>query len=167
MYSVRLTIPRDVFQAQRTAPVKARALLATKIERDVQPQVQHQAQDLLGRAPGPVVRPFAFATDKSRRFYFWRFKGRLPYQRKGQTEKGWRVAFDRRLNAGQIRIYNLWSAAGYVYGPGNDLANFRQVPGHKNTGWGRDFPIALSLIQEFTVNLLVEAWYQAVLESLS
>lgn len=167
MYSVRLTIPRDVFQAQRAATLKARALLATKIARDVQPQVQRQAQDLLGRPPGPVARPFAFATDKSRRFYFWRFKGRLPYRRTGAIEKGWRVAFDRRLNAGQIRIYNLWSAAGYVYGPGNPLANFRQVPGHRNTGWGRDFPTALNLLQEFTVNLLVEAWYQATLESLT
>jgi hypothetical protein len=166
MYSVRLTIPRDVFQAQRTAPLKARTLLATKIEREVQPQVERQAQDLLGREPGPVVHPFAFATAKSRRWYFWAFKGRLPYRRTGQGAKGWRVAFDRRLNAGQIRIYNLWEASGYVYGAGNPLASFRQVPGHARTGWGRDFPVALNLLQEFIVNLLVEAWYQAVLESL-
>jgi hypothetical protein len=166
MYNVRLTIPRDVLQAHRTAPDRARALLMTRIERDVKPQVERQAQDLLGRPPGPVSRPFAFATAKSRRFYFWRFKGQLPYRRTGQSGKSWRVALDRRLNDGQLRIYNLWAAAGYLYGPGNELASFRQVPGHRNTGWGRDFPTALPLLQEFTVSLLVEVWYQTVLESL-
>lgn len=166
MYNVRLTIPRDVLQARRNAPARAQAKLAQTMERAIRPAVERQAQDLLGREPGPVVRPFAFATARSRRWYFWAFKGRLPYRRTGQLGKGWRVAFDRRLSSGQLRIYNLARAAGYVYGPGNDLASFRQVPGHARTGWGRDFPTALPLLQEFAVSLMVDAWYQAVLESL-
>lgn len=164
MYKANVTIPKDVMLAYRTAPVKARDNFGPRLARNAVPKITRKAQELLGRAPGPVSRPFEFATDKSRRWYFANRKA--PYRRTGQIERGWQARLDRRLTEGQLTIINIYPAAGYVYGPGNPSASYRQVPGHRRTGWGRGFDALFRQLEAYATDVLIEEWVLGVDEAL-
>lgn len=153
----RVTIPDDLFNAFRDLTGNARREFNREVKTAVQPQLQQSVNGLF-TAPGPVVRPFGFSTPKSRRFYFARFKGRIPYQRTGKIERGWTVEVTRASARDYIILYNKVDASKYVYGTPFQ----RQVPGHLKTGWGRDNRIAFALVQEEGINLLIDAWYNAV-----
>ena len=165
MYLTKLTLPDVVRLVPQDLPAKSRVIFARKVDQQVLPGVRKAVQEQLAPYPGPVKYPFAFSTPKSRRFYFWKFKGYIPYSRKGDIQRAWVVTIDRRQSSGQVSILNTDPGAGRVYGPGNPLANYRQVPGHRNTGWGRDFARKIATVQELTVTLMITAWYQTVEES--
>src|SRR5262245_22938892 len=135
MIKVSLAIPKDVFDELRSLPSRSRRRFNTKVKEEVQPAVQKNVTELLGEDPGPVKYPFEFATAKSRRFYFWAFKGQIPYKRTGAIQRGWSVLITRSGEKSYIEIFNKDDAAQYVYG---DLPRQRQVTGHKNTGWAKD-----------------------------
>lgn len=156
MIKVKITPPKIIFDNVRDLPRRSRQQFTRELQTVVRPNLQTEVKDLIGREPGPVVRPFQFSTDKSRRWYFWAFKGKLPRIRTHQLATSWFV--DLQLGTGTIIIYNAKSYAKYVYGSATQL----QVPGHLKTGWGRDFPAALQLITEFGIEQILDAWGRAV-----
>lgn len=140
MFNLRVTV-----NLRRTASLKDLKLRSTRqfeqrLRTNVQPALEADIAALT-EEPGPAVYPFQFATDKSRAFYFWQFKGEIPYLRTGMLRDSW--TFDISSSGtpgrfaglfgavtGNIRVVlvNTDPASIYVYGP-------RQVPGHRNTGW--------------------------------
>ncbi len=171
MIKYKLTVPDDLLASVRDLTARAEARFADRLQTQVKPQLQQSVSDTFGQYPGPVVHPFKFGTEKSRRWYF---ANKVPkgsrggsYARKGTPPLGWTVRIDFRLSDGEIIIYNKWSAAKYVYGRRAHYPTFdqRQVPGHFNTGWGADLDVAARLVQEQAVDLTIDAWYEAVSEA--
>lgn len=85
-------------------------------------------------APGPVVYPIQWASDKQRKAFFasnnW---GRgFPTKRSGKTERAWKVIYVVASEGGDITLLNTEPHAKYVYG---DEAGQHQQPFHRNTGW--------------------------------
>jgi len=97
------------------------------IIKEVIPQVQKYARLLTSRYPGPTKHPFAFATPKSRRWFFANVPA--PYMRTRFLAESWDVNLYLEDDDGfSIQMDNDAPYAQYVYGP-------RQVPGHRVTGW--------------------------------
>lgn len=81
--------------------------------------------------PRPAVLPFAFATEKSRRWYFAnKVKGKRGgrYVRTHKFSRGWVARIVISDNAVALSINNPEKATKYITGK-------RQVPGHRITGW--------------------------------
>jgi len=159
MYYASLDIPRDVLQAQRETVKTAPGKMGDYMVNVVKPEVQSLVQAELAPYPGEAVHPFAFATAKSRRWYF---ANRVPkgskqgrYPRTGDLAQEWVVEVDRRRNEGFMSVRNTDPAAIYVFGA-------RQVPGHARTGWGRDFPQKIALISDTATDLIIDGWYGIV-----
>ena len=172
-YSLRLRrIPR-----LRDLKTRAWRNLETRIQQNVVPRVEQDVIALLAPYPGPAVYPFEFATDKSRRFYFWRFKDRIPYQRTGAFGAAWSVVVNGQVGGGlfgllagfitarpqtgriTLDILNESDAAQYVYGP-------RQVPGHANTGWGELIEANGPQMLDRAASYVVDEWPGAVVEAI-
>lgn len=160
MFKAKMSIPPDLFAFTKDLPTRVKRRFNEKVRNTVQPELQRQVDDLLGTEPGPVRYPFAFATERSRRFYFAAFRDRIPYRRTGALAKGWKVLITRQGQSDYMTIVNAAPEAQYVYGTPFQ----RQVPGHRNTGWGRENKIALALIQEHGTDLLVTAALEALYE---
>ena len=160
MITINVKIPKDVFAVVRTMTPRTKRIFNADLKATVQPAVQKQVDDLLGEDPGPVKYPFEFSTARSRAAYFATkgFGRGIPYRRTGQLRKSWKVDITRRGENSYMVIYNPADAAQYVYGS----ATQRQVPGHRNTGWGKDQQTAAQLIQEDAVDLIIDAWGRAV-----
>lgn len=159
-----LSLPQSAFRAQKNLKARAKREFKRELQREVKPELQRQVDDLLGVDPGPVSIPFVFATDESRRAYFATngFGKGIPYQRTDNLRTSWRVDLKTTLARDLIVIVNPKKYAKFVYGSPAQ----RQVPGHANTGWGRDFDVAIALINEHAVTLITDAWKTALLRSL-
>lgn len=157
MFKPSVSIPDDLFNAFRDLTGNARREFNREVKQVVQPQLQQTVNGLF-IAPGAVSKPFAFSTPKSRRFYFAKFKGRIPYQRTGAILRAWTVEIARTSARDYILVFNKQDYSKYVYGTPFQ----RQVPGHMKTGWGKDNKVAFALIQEEAIDQLIEAWYRAV-----
>lgn len=159
-----LVQPQSAFRAQKSLKSRALIQLKRELQRVVKPEIQKQVDDLLGEDPGPVKLPFQFSTEKSRRAYFTTrgFGHGIPYRRTDNLRTSWRVDLKSQLSREFIIITNPKSYAKYVYGNPKQ----RQVPGHKNTGWGKDFDTAIELINEHAVILVTQAWQRAILTSM-
>jgi hypothetical protein len=163
MYRTKIVIPPDLFRAVRGLRSNARRSFNQDLQTTVRPALQQTVTRLLGVDPGAVHVPFEFATDKSRRFYFARFKGRIPYTRTGAILAGWLVEIPRSGEKSYVVVYNKVPAAQYVYGTPLQ----RQVPGHRATGYGHDFKQRFITIQREAFDLITDAWYQAVSSALA
>ena len=157
MFKVNMSIPPDLFSAFRDLPVRAKRNFNREIRTTVQPKVQRKANELLGRAPGPVRLPFEFGTDRSRRWYFANNRGNLPYRRTGAILKAWVVEVTRQGQTNYIILTNTAPEAKYAYGM---PPMQRQIPGHRRTGWKVD-RAAVSSLQAYIIDLLINAWYTA------
>jgi hypothetical protein len=160
MYRVSAIIDDDILLAKREVIRKAPGEMGLYARRVIQPRLNTEVQRRIVPYPGRVSKPFEFATDKSRRYYFASRKGRLPYRRTGRLKRGWQVRIDLRRNEGLISIYNLEPYAVYVYGPGFLRTSRRQVPGHKRTGWGKNLDREIIAISQIAQNLLIDGWYK-------
>lgn len=150
-----LEVPYDVLDAIADLPRRSEETFTNTLDSTVQQPMQQTVESLFGQYPGPVVHPFQFATDKSRR---WFFANIGHYTRKGKPPLGWTVQIDMRRTGSEFIIFNQWPESLYVYGG----VSQRQVPGHERTGWGRDFETAAALAQEEATNKLIEAWVMAI-----
>lgn len=157
-----VSAPYDLLDAIEDLPRKAEMAFVNQLDSAVQKPLQLVVGDLFGQYPGPVVHPFEFATDKSRRWYFANKvkKGSRggSYARTGKPPLGWTVQIDMRRTGSELIVYNQWNKSIYVYGG----VSQRQVPGHRRTGWGSDLDIAAQLAQEEATSLIIEAWVNAV-----
>ncbi len=88
----------------------------------------------LRHTPGPAKHPFAFATEKSRRWYFHAVRsGLIPtdgerYLRTGKTMQAWEVGVTISDDAVALSAKNPKRHIKWLTGN-------RQVPGHRVTGW--------------------------------
>lgn len=120
------------------------------------PQAQVQVEKTLNRDPGPVKRPFKFATDKSRRWYFATHKA--PYKRTGDIRR-WRLflkAFTGQIV--EVILENPSPNTKWVYG--DDKGAYQQ-PGHAATG----YPLVAREVPALTATVLgdlSEAWLETL-----
>lgn len=158
----KLSYPPTLLSAVKNIPTRAKQDYKRELMRTVKPEVQQQVDDLLGQPAPPVKLPFEFATEKSRRAYFATnaFGKGIPYRRTNQLPTSWRVDLTTRLQKNFIVITNPKSYTKYVYGS----IDQRQVPGHRNTGWGKDFDTAIELINEDAIILIKNTWRDVVLK---
>lgn len=124
---------------------------------ELRPAVKKDVMDVLAPYPGPVVHPFEFATAKSRRYYFAVIlpKNGGAYVRTMLLFNSWSVDLIYGIDNDRLFIYNAQTYSKYVYGP-------RQVKGHFNTGWGKDFDTAIDLIHEDTILMILDLWRKVV-----
>jgi hypothetical protein len=85
-------------------------------------------------APGPVVYPIRWTSDKQRKAFFatkaW---GRgIPTKRTGKTERSWKVIYVVASGGGEITLLNTEPHAKYIYGDANGM---HQQSFHRRTGW--------------------------------
>lgn len=154
MIRLYLNIDRDALEATVTDLDGVTERLHTAVRTVVLPKLQPSLQRALNTPPGPVSKPFAFATAKSRAFYFANF--RPPYRRTGRV-LSWMGELEVDGRSGTILSVNDTPYARWVYGP-------RQVPGHANTGWPNATAQALSIAPE-AEGLVIGAWFNVTLPS--
>lgn len=148
---VRL-VDADVLNELREAISESPREFYNVVNRRVLPEAQARLEKRLNVDPGPVARPFEFATAKSRRYYFATHEG--AYQRTGGVRK-WRVIL--KAFSGQtveLTFENPSPVAQWVYGP-------RQVPGHKRTGWPQADPL-IAEESERVIRDCAEVWVEAL-----
>lgn len=157
VYRIDAIIDSDVLQAVKAIPDRVDPAMGRYVQQVVRPAVQSRVNQTFAVYPGPVVRPFQFATEKSRRAYFATkgFGKGLPYHRTNELQRGWKVEVDRRKNSGFISIRNTAPAAVYVIGG-------RQVPGHRRTGWGEHFDAYTISVSEYVIDLLITGWVETI-----
>lgn len=162
MYATSLTPDLGLLDAIAEVAPRVPDVMANYVSTVVRPAIENEVQRTIALYPGPVVHPFEFATRKSQAWYF---ANRVPkgstggsYQRTDELKKSWIVRIDRRSREDVLRVLNTADYAGYVYGPGNALASFRQVPGHTVTGWGAGMPQQLDALTAFAMGQLLDAW---------
>lgn len=150
--SCTLILDTDVLEAVQAAAKNSPRAVDALVNKSIRGDVERKALQLFSQEsfyPGPVRIPFKFATPKSRRYYFWKFKGKIPYQRTGGMGRAWRV----EMRNNEMVLVNDATGSEYVIGE-------RQVPGHRNTGWRQfdqsDEFVDLSI---FAQNMLIEGWY--------
>lgn len=166
MYKTKISVPPDLFRAVRDLRPRARRNFNRELERSVKPALQKTASRAF-TDPGPVVsgpnNPFRFSSDASRKYYFAKFRGNIPYRRRSPgISGGWIVEIPRSGEKSYIVVYNKYPESKYVYGTPMQ----RQVPGHTRTGWGRNNKAALAAIQREAFDLIADAWYLAVTNAL-
>jgi hypothetical protein len=109
---------------------------AEKTRKQIEPHWIEEA----GHYPPPAVLPFAFATEKSRRYYFAVIVGK----NKG---KGRYVRTNRLKQSFFMKLLNTQRGVEFILGSDTDIAKWvvdsfdkrrrYQVPGHAITGWQR------------------------------
>lgn len=152
MLRVQVALDDSVLKALRDALADSPREFYDVVNRRLLPQAQKRLDKALNTAPGPVARPFQFATDKSRRYYFATHKG--GYQRTGAVLQ-WRIilkAFSGRTV--ELTFENAVPYAKYVFGP-------RQVPGHARTGWKNADKVLPGEV-DAVLRDLSEAWVELV-----
>lgn len=92
-------------------------------------RVQRHTLKVLGTYPGPRRGKFRFATERSRRWFFANYPE--GYSRTGTLGESWGVKMSVTVAGFSMEIGTDADAAQYVYGG----EQFRQVPGHFDTGW--------------------------------
>lgn len=127
MFNVKIGPDPDVLKEVRHLHTDALNRFGDSIEKNVIPALEKDMADLLAPYPGPVVHPFEFATDRSRRFYFWirkqqeawraalyvlggatkYYQASEGYRRTHDLERGWRLRVERRLTEGYFIIANI------------------------------------------------------------
>lgn len=158
--TIKATLPTRFLAAARAIPVVAQKRLRVELKTYVQPALQKDVDKVI--APYPAQRtPWGngFGTDKSRRWYF---ANKVPkgsrgghYQRTGAIQDSWVVLINPIFADNTISIRNLRPESVYVYGP-------RQVPGHKKTGFAKNFPEKLKFINRRIDELSSTAWLRSV-----
>lgn len=152
MLRIQTVLDDSALKALREAILSSPRDFYSVVNRTILPQAQARLTKALNTAPGPVSRPFAFATAKSRAYYFATHEG--PYRRTGAVLQ-WRVIL--KAFTGQtveLTFENPVPYAQYVFGP-------RQVPGHRNTGWpnaDKELPEQTRMVVED----LAEAWVELI-----
>ncbi len=153
MFYTEVILDTDVLEAVKSIPRRVTPAMALYVDRRVIPHIEQRVQATLSVYPGPVVYPFEFATEKSRRAFFATngFGKGIPTRRTGELGRAWVVDVDRRRNEGYITIRNTAPSAIYVIG-------VRQVPGHRRTGWGARFDHYILDISEEANDMLIDGW---------
>lgn len=160
MFNLKIKLPDNLLKSIKTLPTTSYKMMHVEMEKTVKPAVQKEVTDLVATYPGPVQYPFEFGTAKSRRAFFATqgFGRGIPTVRTDTLKRAWQTRYRFTDKLGALVIENTADYAKYVYG----FKGQRQIPGHSRTGWGRDLPPALQLIDEYATKLIIDAWGRSV-----
>jgi len=159
VFKMKLDVSDDILASIRDLPTRVLPEFRNEMQTVVKPAVQKAVEQYL--APYPPERslkpPFEFATDKSRKAFFATngFGRGIPTKRTGVLGKGWNVEVSYQLSNSLIRISNVQPYSRFVYGP-------RQIPGHAQTGWSKDFDTKSDKVLDVAENEVTSAWGRAV-----
>lgn len=164
-FKLKLTVNRDIIDAMRQLPDRARARLRVKLQTVLKPELQADTDAIFEQGPEPVDNPFTFETPASRRKYFAivtadpTLSDGRHWIRVGTTAEGFDVEVSSQFREGLITIRNVQSEARFLFGPP------RAVIGHARTGWPDFAETARQLLHEKAVSRVQELWYEALNES--
>lgn len=145
-------------------PAVAARIFRERLGTEISPALQEDVRAIMAESEGEPVSPFAFATARSARFYFWLVTSSVfsaasdgtHWIRSGELEEAWQVQVQYGTFNATIRIVNPLPWAKYVYGPA------RQVPGHFQTGWGSQYARAQRLILQQAKRATIQVWHASV-----
>lgn len=163
MFRTTFTLGR-VWDKLAGIPDAAARIFREKLGTEISPQLQEDVLAIMAQGPGEPSSPFAFATEKSARFYFWLITSSVfnaasdgnHWIRSGETENAWQVQIAVGTLKSTIRIINPKPWSKYVYGPA------WQVEGHARTGWGRQYLEAQKLLLKAAKRTTLEVWTESV-----
>lgn len=157
MIKAKIGIPKDTFDEFRTLPTRHKRLFNAQVRTVVAPAGKRKVKELFAVDPGPVVHPFKFSTDLSRRAFFATkgFGRGLGAPRTGIIINAWTLEITRQGEKSYMLLVNPAAGSEFVYGSPTQ----RQVPGHARTGYGRNFKAKTQQLQDFVVDELINAWY--------
>lgn len=164
MWSTDMIIDDDVLEAIKREAMQLPDAAAEYFEVTVKPELERFVDDEIAVDPGPTVHPFKFSTPKSQAAFFATdgFGRGIPTPRAGNLNDSWLIDIDRRKTSGFMSLRNRAPYAGYVLPPLNPLSRFRQVPGHANTGWGKNLEDKFIRFSELGISLIIDGWYELV-----
>ncbi len=149
MFQMKANVDFSAIRLSRTLAQAAPGKMGDYVAATVRPASIQQVNQTFAIYPGPVMRPFVFASALSRRWFFANFPSGST--RNGYLAESWEVQFDRRANDGFLVIRNTANEAIYTFGN-------RQVQGHANTGWGTNFDRYNQDVSQLVSDLLVQGW---------
>jgi hypothetical protein len=159
--------PGQALAKVRQIPKRAREIFQQEMGIRLTESLLMDVRDVMAQTPGDPSSPFAFATEKSARFYFWLITSSVfsaatdgsHWIRSGDVENSWQVEVSYGTFSAKLRVFTTHPAAKYLYGPW-------QVPGHRITGWNAQIEQARRLVyaqaKRVSVELYVEALKMAV-----
>ena len=129
---------------------------------DISFAVGEQVKDKIARAPGPVKKPIAWASNKQRRWFF-------AQMRAGNIEVPWR----RQSSKGSQRLESKWvteklgatdAVVGTLvtYAPWVQSAE-KQQPMHKATGWATDEKAVSEVVASGVIDRIQEQVFDKAL----
>lgn len=162
LYKLRIPPNPYFLSAFRDLPARSQAQFRVELQTKVKPVLQKQVDKTFGKAPGPVVYPIEWKSQRQRRAFFATkgFGRGIPTKRGDALTSSWVVLVGYQLRLNLITIYNPKSYAKFVY-PGD-----AQQPFHRNTGWGRDFDRYWSDLEDTEDVEIANAWDRAIAFSL-
>jgi hypothetical protein len=162
MFKMKLSVP-DLRSRLLDIPPRAQRQFRRELQTTVKPAVQRDVDVIIAPPPGPVQHPFVFHIDPDEnariRAAFFATKGfgrGLGAPRSGQMEDSWAVLISSQIRTDLIVVKNLKPASIYVF-PGP-----HQLPGHKKTGWGRDFDRKFAEVERRARYYVAQAWLRSV-----
>lgn len=156
MIKVDVTVDTDVLEAisetALSAPRRMNAAYKRRIKR-----IRQQILDELRQYPGPVKRPFRWASERQRRAFFATngFGHGIPYVRTNALKEGWTTHIRDRRDGVIFEVVNNTDYAEFVVG---DWAQ----PGHIATGW-RSAAVTIARFREQAVDELIDVWGEVAL----
>lgn len=158
MFRMKVEIGDYILTTMQDLSTSVQPIFRDLLQTDVKPAVQKSVEKHLATYPPPREKlpPFEFASDRSRKAYFATngFGKGIPYKRTNTLAKGWDTKVSSKFSNNLITISNVQPYSTYVYGP-------RQIPGHAQTGWGKDFDKMAGVIQDDAEEAIVKAWGKA------
>lgn len=152
MISVSVTVPVDVLDAIADAAQQSPKLMETAFKRQIS-RLKRQVLDELADEPGKPKYPLRWKSARQRRFVMAKLRreNNLPYQRKHQLAKGWRVTDDVLSEGGLFAVENATPYARFVQG--DDAQPF-----HLDTGWTQVGEV-VSKYREIAEERLIQTWF--------
>lgn len=105
------------------------------ITQEVVDIAEPEVMSILTFTPPRPNRKIEWTSEKQRRAYFATdgFGNGIPYRRKGNASKGWRLFGVKTASGAQIIVRNEWDVAKYIYGQFTTQSPQQRF--HDITGW--------------------------------
>lgn len=132
-FQVKSNIKKQITKV--TANLQAFPQQIATITQEVVDKSEPEILSILTFTPPKPNRKIEWTSEKQRRAYFATdgFGNGIPYRRKGNSSKGWRVFGVRTASGAQVIVRNEWDKAKFVYGQFTTQAP--QQGFHDITGW--------------------------------
>lgn len=165
-FEMKLVQNDELLTKLRELPDRSQRNVRRKIVTELVPWLEARANELMSEGMVLPSSPFAFGTQRSRKYYFWLIHNNptlvddFHWIRTLRIEQSWQFEASDRLRAIQIHGRNAIPEARYVFGP-------YQVAGHRNTGWDQRAEEVRQILQQESRREISRMWRDAVREALA